>query len=71
MKKKTLSPGGWESEFRRYKILVKTFRKDQVEQRNLEIFTTGLKQLLEMRKIHQQCFESSAQESFEPLVRNN
>ena len=43
---------GWESGFRRYRILVKIFRQNKVEQQNLEIFTTGLQQLLELRRIH-------------------
>lgn len=49
---------GWESDFRRYKILVKIFRQNMVEQQNLEIFTTGLQQLLELRRLHTIAFKT-------------
>jgi hypothetical protein len=71
MKKKKVPLEGWQTEFRRYKILVKTYRKDQVEQQNLEIFTTGLSQLLEMRRLHKLCFEPTGKEWFEKLVQKN
>jgi len=71
MKNKKVPLEGWQSEFRRYKILVKTYRKDQVEQQNLEIFTTGLSQLLEMRRIHKLYFEPAADDWFDNLVKKN
>jgi hypothetical protein len=71
MEKKKPALEGWESEFRRYRILVKTFRKNEIEHQNLEIFTTGLSQLLEMRKIHSVAFHPSGREDFPVLVKNN
>jgi hypothetical protein len=36
---------------------VKILHEDKIEHQNLEIFTTGLKQLLEMRRIHSKAFD--------------
>ena len=61
----------WDSDFRRYRILVKIFRQDKVEQQNLEIFTRGLQQLLELRRIHAIAFTSSGFEDLLDCARNN
>lgn len=71
MKKKKPELEGWKSEFRQYKILVKSFRKNQIEHQNLEIFTTGLSQLLEMRRIHAVAFDQSQRANFKVLVKEN
>jgi hypothetical protein len=62
---------GWESDFRRYRIIVKIFRQNKVEQQNLEIFTTGLQQLLELRRIHNIAFETSCFEDILDCAKNN
>lgn len=61
----------WNSDFRRYRILVKIFRQNKVEQQNLEIFTTGLQQLLELRRIHNIAFTSPGFEGLLDCARNN
>lgn len=43
--------------FKHYKVIVKILHDEKVEHQNLEIFTTGLKQLLEMRRLHNKVFE--------------
>jgi hypothetical protein len=62
---------GWESDFRRYRILVKIFKQNKIEQQNLEIFTTGLPQLLELRRIHNIAFTASGFEDLLDCTRNN
>jgi len=61
----------WNSDFRRYRILVKIFRQNKVEQQNLEIFTTGLQQLLELRRIHNIAFTNPGFEGLLDCARNN
>jgi hypothetical protein len=61
----------WESDFRRYRILVKIFKQDKVEQQNLEIFTTGLQQLLELRRIHHLAFTQPGTEELIELAKKN
>jgi hypothetical protein len=63
--------GDWDSDFRRYRILVKIFRQNKVEQQNLEIFTTGLQQLLELRRIHNITFTTPGFEDLLDCTRNN
>ena len=62
---------GWDSDFRRYKILVKIFRQNKIEQQNLEIFTTGLQKLLELRRIHTIAFTEPDFEEILDCARNN
>ncbi len=62
---------GWDSGFRRYRILVKIFRQNKVEQQNLEIFTTGLQQLLELRRIHTIAFTEQDFEEILDCAKNN
>lgn len=66
-----LNFNGWDSDFRRYRILVKIFRQNKVEQQNLEIFTTGLQQLLELRRIHTITFTNPGFEEILDCARNN
>ncbi len=40
------------SEFKHYQIIVKLMRDEKTEHHNLEVFTTGSEQLLEMRRIY-------------------
>lgn len=43
--------------FKHYKVMVKILHDEQVEYQNLEIFTTGLPQLLELRRIHNKAMQ--------------
>jgi len=52
--------------FKHYKVIVKILHEENVEHQDLEIFTTGLKQLLEMRRIHNRAFETG----YQHLVQN-
>ena len=45
-----------EDDFKCYKMIVKTLTRDKVRHQNLEIYTSGLKNLLEMRRIHNTVF---------------
>jgi hypothetical protein len=45
-------PNAGMAAFKHYKVMVKILHDEQVEYQNLEIFTTGLPQLLELRRIH-------------------
>jgi hypothetical protein len=47
---------GDKAVFKHYKVMVKILQENKVEYQNLEIFTTGLPQLLEMRRIHNHTF---------------
>lgn len=71
MKKKRMKLEGWDADFRRYKILVKIFRSNRVEQQNLEIFTTGLEQLLELRRLHALTFSDPEDVDIKELAKNN
>jgi hypothetical protein len=60
-----------QENFRHYKVMVKILHDEQVEYQNLEIFTTGLKQLLEMRRIHNRAFKQLAYKCILDNLRNN
>jgi hypothetical protein len=45
--------------FKHYKVMVKILHDEQVEYQNLEIFTTGLPQLLELRRIHNKTMQGA------------
>ena len=69
--KKTNYPGN-NSLFKHYKVMVKILLEDKkVEYQHLEIFTTGLPQLLEMRRIHNKTFEETASKCLFDNSRNN
>jgi hypothetical protein len=57
--------------FKHYKVMVKILHEDKVEYQNLEIFTTGLTRLLEMRKIHNKTFRQLAFRFLLDNLRNN
>ena len=57
--------------FKHYKVMVKILHDEQVEYQNLEIFTTGLPQLLEMRRIHNKVFVLLEYKAILDNVRNN
>lgn len=38
--------------FKHYQLMIKVLRNDKTEHHNLEIFTSGSQQLLEMRRIY-------------------
>jgi hypothetical protein len=58
------------SNFKHYKVMVKILHEQQVEYQNLEIFTTGLQQLLEMRRIHNKAFQAPEPGVLENLRSN-
>jgi hypothetical protein len=68
---KRLNKNEPDAEFKRYRILVKIFHTNKVEQQNLEIFTTGLQQLLELRRIHAISFMTCGFEEVLDSARNN
>jgi hypothetical protein len=62
---------GENLEFRHYKVMVKILQGEKVEYQSLEIFTTGLTQLLELRKIHNKTFAPLAYKYLLDNLRNN
>lgn len=57
--------------FKHYKVMVKILQDKNVEYQNLEIFTTGLQQLLEMRRIHNRTFGDAAPHGVIETSRQN
>lgn len=57
--------------FKHYKVMVKILQKNKVDYQNLEIFTTGLPQLLEMRRIHNKTFADVSNCTMRENTRNN
>ncbi len=62
---------GGNATFKHYKVMVKILQDDKIEYQNLEIFTTGLTQLLEMRRIHNKTFDQTGFKSLSDNSRNN
>lgn len=62
---------GGKAVFKHYKVMVKILEGDKIKYQNLEIFTTGLPQLLELRRIHNYAFEDSNTSCFLKSCRNN
>jgi hypothetical protein len=60
-----------DADFRHYILLVKIFSEGKIELQNLEIFTTCLKRLLELRRIHSMVFKQVAFKSLQDNVSNN
>lgn len=60
-----------EKGFRYYKIIVKIMNNDQIHHQNIEIYTTGLRRLLEMRRIHNLFFNSAGNESYGAVALSN
>ena len=62
---------GGQATFRHYKVMVKILQDDKVDFQNLEIFTTGLPQLLELRRIHNKTFAELALSDVSGTCRQN
>ena len=62
---------GDKAVFKHYKVMVKILQENNIEYQNLEIFTTGLPQLLEMRRIHNMTLGLTAQPCISDTCRNN
>lgn len=70
-KRENKKPECGQNVFKHYKVMVKILQKNQVEYQNLEIFTTGLPQLLEMRRIHNKTFEEAVTRPILEVSRSN
>ena len=57
--------------FRHYQILVKLLREDKTEHHNLEIFTTGPEQLLEMRRVYAKTCRKPEFRTLFNVMKNN
>ncbi|MES2679549.1 MAG: hypothetical protein V4635_06670 [Bacteroidota bacterium] len=57
--------------FRHYQILVKLFRDEQTERHNLDIFTTGPEQLLEMRRVFTKTYRTPHSRVIYNMMKNN
>lgn len=57
--------------FRHYQIMVKLLRNEKTEHHNLEVFTTGPEQLLEMRRVYAKTGQLCEFRSMHYLARNN
>ena len=62
---------GHPAVFKHYKVMVKILLGKKVEYQNLEIFTTGLPQLLEMRRLHDRAFAETGERTRAETSRNN
>jgi hypothetical protein len=60
-----------EDGFRYYRIMVKIMNQDKVHHQNIEIYTTGLKRLLELRRLHALLFASPAMEKLQGIFQSN
>jgi hypothetical protein len=60
-----------DADFRHYILLVKIFSQGKIELQNLEIFTTGLKRLLELRRIHSMVFNPTDLKNKQDNISNN
>ena len=63
--------GGSNTIFKHYKVMVKILQENKTEYQHLEIYTTGLPQLLEMRRIHNRTFGQKAYKRIFDNSRNN
>lgn len=68
--KKTEGVNARNGSFRHFKVMVKILHGEHVEYQHLEIFTTGLQELLELRRIHNQVFGRAEPELLENLRCN-
>ncbi|HOZ87950.1 MAG TPA: hypothetical protein PL029_09335 [Bacteroidia bacterium] len=57
--------------FKHYQILVKLFRDDQTQHHNLDIFTTGPEQLLEMRRVFAKTYQTPHSRLVYNMMKNN
>jgi len=60
-----------EDGFRYYKIMIKVMNDDRIHHQSIEIYTNGLKHLLEMRRLHGLLFASAEAESLQGAALNN
>jgi hypothetical protein len=60
-----------DTDFRHYILLVKIFSEGKIELQNLEIFTTGLKKLLELRRLHSLAFNQLGVQDIRETATNN
>lgn len=60
-----------EEGFRYYKIMIKIMSEEKVQHQNIEVYTSGLKNLLEMRRIHTLTFSSRYLEKMQTIMQNN
>lgn len=57
--------------FRHYQLMVKLMRDEKTEHHNLEVFTTGPHQLLEMRRVYAGIYKHFGCTSIHNMIRNN
>lgn len=57
--------------FRHYQLMVKLMGDEKTEHHNLEIFTTGPHQLLEMRRIYSGIYKTLNYKTIHNCIRNN
>lgn len=62
---------GDDVSFKHYKIFVKIFCREQMEHHALEIFTSGPRQLLDMRRIYARTYKNTSIRSIYNLMKNN
>ena len=62
---------GDDVSFKHYQIFVKLFCEEQTEHHPLEIFTTGPRQLLEMRRIYARTYKKVNVRSIYNVMKNN
>jgi len=60
-----------EDGFRYYRIIVKIMSKDKIHHQNIEIYTNGLKRLLELRRLHSVLFAAPETEKFPVIIQSN
>ena len=68
---KNLDNEGQNGGFKHYKVMVKILQDKKVEYQNLEIFTRGLPQLLEIRRLHNHAFADAMDECVPEMCRKN
>ncbi len=57
--------------FKHYQIWVKLLRNELTEHHNLEIFTTGPEQLIEMRRVYAKIYKKYEFKSLYKVMKNN
>ena len=60
-----------EDGFRYYRVMVKIMNEDKVHHQNIEIYTNGLKRLLELRRLHSLLFTGAESEKFKTIALVN
>jgi len=57
--------------FKHYQLLVKLFCEEHTEHHKLDIFTTGPKQLLEMRRVFAKTYKKPVSRAIHNIMKNN